>query len=116
MTRLFAIAVVISLAPWLAQAAPPTDAPWVLLGLDVHMGAVTVRDTATVSVYGEGLRVYRHAAHLTDGEAAAPLKELNGLIHKYRCFLSDRIKARKAIRTKIRPEPARTPLPSPSKH
>jgi hypothetical protein len=36
--------------------------PWVLLGLDVHMGAVTERDTAkeanTVSVYGEGLPVY----------------------------------------------------------
>jgi hypothetical protein len=66
MTRLFAIAVVVSLAPWLAQAAPPTDATWVLLGLDVHMGAVTVRDTGidadTVSVYGEGLPVYRTAA------------------------------------------------------
>jgi len=67
MTRLFAIAVVVvSLAPWLAQAVPPTDASWVLLGLDVHMGAVTVRDTATdadtVSVYGEGLPVYRTGA------------------------------------------------------
>src|SRR4051794_4521325 len=39
---------------------------WVLLGLDVHMGAVTVRDTAadadTVSIYGEGLPVYQTAA------------------------------------------------------
>jgi hypothetical protein len=37
--------------------------PWVLLGLDVHMGAVSVRDTAkdadTVSVYGEGLPVFQ---------------------------------------------------------
>jgi len=41
--------------------------------------------------------------HLTDGEAAALLKELNGLIDGERCFLSDRIKALKAIRTEIRP-------------
>ena len=45
--------------------------------------------------------------HLTDGEAAARLKELNGLFDGDRCFLSDRIKALKAIRTKIRAEPAR---------
>jgi hypothetical protein len=35
---------------------------WVLLGLDVHMGAATMRDTRrdadTVSVCGEGLPVY----------------------------------------------------------
>lgn len=40
--------------------------PWVLLGLDVNNGAVTVRDTAkdadTVSVYGEGLPVYQTKA------------------------------------------------------
>jgi hypothetical protein len=67
MTRFFAIAVVVvSLTPWLAQVGPPTDATWVLLGLDVHMGAVTVRDTDadadTVSVYGPGLPGYRTAA------------------------------------------------------
>src|SRR5205823_13902845 len=49
-----------------ALAVPPAEAPWVLLGLDVHMGAVTMRDTAadadTVSVYGEGLPVYENAA------------------------------------------------------
>ena len=33
---------------------------------------------------------------LTDGEAAALLKELNGLIDGDRCFLSHRIKALKA--------------------
>jgi hypothetical protein len=47
------------------HAAPPADAPWVLLGLDIHMGAVTMRNTAvdadTVSVYGEGLPVYPSA-------------------------------------------------------
>jgi hypothetical protein len=54
---------------------------------------------------------------LTDGEAAALLKELNGLIDGDRCFLSDRTKALTAIRTKIRPETAaREPLASPSKH
>ena len=45
-----------------------TSAPhnWVLLGLDVHMGAVSIRDTAkdadTVSVCGEGLPVYQTKA------------------------------------------------------
>ena len=44
---------------------------------------------------------------LTDHEAAALLKELNGLIDGDRYFLSDRIKTLKAIRAKMRPEPAR---------
>ena len=39
---------------------------WVLLGLDVNMGAVSIRDTAkdadTVSVCGEGLPVYQTKA------------------------------------------------------
>ena len=63
--KIFSTAVIpISFVSWLAQAAPPTDATWVLLGLDIHMGAVTVRDTAadTVSVYGEGLPVYQTSA------------------------------------------------------
>ena len=67
MAKIFGTAVVpVSFVSWLAQAAPPTDATWVLLGLDIHMGAVTMRDTAadadTVSVYGEGLPVYQSAA------------------------------------------------------
>jgi hypothetical protein len=53
---------------------------------------------------------------LTDHEAALLLKELNGIIDGDRYFLSDRIKTLKAIRTKIRPEPAREPpLPPPLK-
>jgi hypothetical protein len=65
--KLFVMAAgVAALASVHAHAAPPTDATWVLLGLDVHMGAVTARDTAadadTVSVYGEGLPVYQTAA------------------------------------------------------
>jgi hypothetical protein len=52
---------------------------------------------------------------LTDAEAALPLKELNGLIDGDRYFLSERIKTLKAIRAKIRPEPAREPLPPPPK-
>jgi hypothetical protein len=67
MSKLLAIlGVLVGVAPWIAQAAPPSDATWVLLGIDVHMGAVTVRDSAadadTVSVYGEGLPVYQTAA------------------------------------------------------
>jgi hypothetical protein len=53
---------------------------------------------------------------LTDHEAALLLKELNGIIDGDRYFLSDRIKTLKAIRPKIRPEPARKPLPPPRKH
>jgi hypothetical protein len=60
------VAVVVGLISSSAQPAPPPEAPWVLLGLDIHMGAVTMRDTAadanTVSVYGEGLPVYQTAA------------------------------------------------------
>jgi hypothetical protein len=52
---------------------------------------------------------------LTDQEAAALLKELNGIIDGDRYFLSDRIKALKAIRAKIRPELARAPLSPPPK-
>jgi hypothetical protein len=48
---------------------------------------------------------------LTDDEAALLLKELNSLIDGDRYFLSDRIKTLKGIRAKIRPEPAREPLP-----
>jgi hypothetical protein len=47
---------------------------------------------------------------LTDAEAA-----LNGFIDGDRYFLSDLIKTVKAVRAKIRPEPAREPLPPPPK-
>ena len=52
---------------------------------------------------------------LTDEEAAALLSELDGIIDSDRYFLSTRIKTLKAIRTKIRPEPVREPLPPPPK-
>jgi hypothetical protein len=52
---------------------------------------------------------------LTDEEAAALLKELDGLIDGNRYFLSPRIKTLRAIRAKLRPEPVREPLPPPPK-
>jgi hypothetical protein len=52
---------------------------------------------------------------LTDEEAAALLRELDGIIENDRYFLSPRITTLKAIRTKIRPDPIREPL-SPLKH
>ena len=52
---------------------------------------------------------------LTDDEAAALLRELDGLIDGDRYFMSPRIKTLKEIRAKIRPEPAREPLPPPPK-
>ena len=52
---------------------------------------------------------------LTDEEAAALLRELDGIIDGDRYFLSERIKTLRAIRAKIRPEPVREPLPSPPK-
>jgi hypothetical protein len=53
---------------------------------------------------------------LTDEETAALLKELDGIINGDRYFLSQRIRTLKAIRSKIRPEPVREPLPPPPKH
>ena len=52
---------------------------------------------------------------LTDEETAALLRELDGLIDGDRYFMSRRTKTLKAIRAKIRPEPAREPLPPPPK-
>jgi hypothetical protein len=52
---------------------------------------------------------------LTDGETAALLRELDGLIDGDRYFLSPRIKTLRAIRAKIRPERVREPLPPPPK-
>jgi hypothetical protein len=52
---------------------------------------------------------------LTDEEAAALLRELDGLIDGDRYFLSPRIKTLRAIRAKIRPQPVREPLPPPPK-
>jgi hypothetical protein len=52
---------------------------------------------------------------LTDEETTALLRELDGLIDGDRYFVSRRIKTLKAIRTKIRPEPVREPLPPPPK-
>jgi hypothetical protein len=52
---------------------------------------------------------------LTDEEAAALLRELDGIIDGDRYFLSDRIRTLKSIRAKLRMEPAREPLPPPPK-
>jgi hypothetical protein len=52
---------------------------------------------------------------LTDDEATALLRELDGLIGGDRYFMSPRIKTLKAIRAKIKPEPVREPLPPPPK-
>ena len=48
---------------------------------------------------------------LSDEETAALLGELDGIIANDRYFLSPRITTLKAIRTKLRPEPKREPLP-----
>jgi hypothetical protein len=50
---------------------------------------------------------------LTKEETAALLKELDGIIDGDRYFLSPRIQILKAIVAKIRPDPAREPLPPP---
>jgi hypothetical protein len=52
---------------------------------------------------------------LSDEESALLLRELNGIIDGDKYFLSPRIRMLKAIRSKIRPEPERPPLP-PVKH
>jgi hypothetical protein len=62
----FVAGVGISVAVSPGPAALPPESPWVLLGLNINMGAVTQRDTANdadiVSVYGEGLPVFPTAA------------------------------------------------------
>jgi hypothetical protein len=49
----------------------------------------------------------------TREEAAALLRELDAIIAGDRYFLSPRITTLKAIRSKLRPEPDREPLPPP---
>ena len=50
---------------------------------------------------------------LTDEATAALLRELDGIVANDRYFLSPRVQTLKAILGKIRPEPAREPLPPP---
>jgi len=52
---------------------------------------------------------------LTDEETEALLRELDKLIDGDRYQFSARVRMLKAIRAKIRPEPAREPLPPPPK-
>ena len=52
---------------------------------------------------------------LTEEEAAALLRELDHIIDSDRYFLSPRIQTLKAMRSKMRPETERDPLP-PLKH
>jgi hypothetical protein len=48
---------------------------------------------------------------LTEQETAALLRKLDAIVASDRYFLSPRIQTLKSIRSKIRPEPAREPLP-----
>jgi hypothetical protein len=50
---------------------------------------------------------------LTDEEAAALIRELANIIDGNRYQFSQRIRTLKAILAKLRPEPARQPLPPP---
>ena len=50
---------------------------------------------------------------LSDDEAAALLRELDGIIRNDRYPLSPRIQILKSILNKLRPEPPREPLPPP---
>ena len=53
---------------------------------------------------------------LTDEETAALLGELDRIIDGDRYPFSPRIRTLTAIRDKIRPEPAREPLPAPKQY
>jgi hypothetical protein len=52
---------------------------------------------------------------LTDEQAGTLLKALDGVIETDRYFLSPRIQTLTEVRSKLRPEPPRSPLP-PLKH
>ena len=54
--------------------------------------------------------------HFSDEEAAALLGELDHIIDGDRYPFSPRIRTLTAIRDKIRPEPAREPLPAPKQY
>jgi hypothetical protein len=58
----------------------------------------------------ERLRPRARGVFLTDQETAALLRELDGLIEGDRYFMSPRMKTLKAIRARLRPEPAREPF------
>jgi hypothetical protein len=53
---------------------------------------------------------------LTDEEAVALLRELDGIIDGDRYFMSQRIRTLKAIRSKIRPEPVHVRMASIKSH
>jgi hypothetical protein len=53
---------------------------------------------------------------LSEEEAAAVLKELDGIVACDRYFLSPRIIALQAIRNKTRPGPTYEPLPPPKRY
>ena len=53
---------------------------------------------------------------LTDEEAVALLRELDGIIDGDRYFMSQRIRTLKAIRSKIRPEPVNVRMASIKSH
>jgi hypothetical protein len=53
---------------------------------------------------------------LTDEETATLLAELDTIVASDRYFLSPRIRTLQAIRSKIRPEPAREPLAPPKRY
>ena len=50
---------------------------------------------------------------LTDDEAAALTQELHEIVENDRYPLSSRIRTLRAVLNKLRPEPAREPLPPP---
>jgi hypothetical protein len=72
-------------------------------------------DRSAVLFVSSGLWILGMNLDLTEEEAAALLRELDNIIANDRYFLSPRITRLKAIRSKIRPEPEREPLP-PLKH
>jgi hypothetical protein len=53
---------------------------------------------------------------LTEEEGAALANELHAIVRNDRCPLSPRIETLKANLAKIRPEPAREPLPEPKRY
>jgi hypothetical protein len=59
--------------------------------------------------------IYDMKLDLSDEQAATLLNALDGIIEADRYFLSPRIQTLTAIRSKLRPEPVRQPLP-PAKH
>jgi hypothetical protein len=74
---------------------------------------IIIKALKLASLRGSQLRPHIEAMHLDLTETAALAEELHNIVENDRYPFSPRIGTLKAILAKLRPEPAREPLPTP---